>query len=659
MSQLSIFENIEQFKLTKSIDDFSEQECINMLSEMDDAYDNDVELLELNGWIDSLYDELRKEVASYYPTNKYFTKVGSNVRTGRQLLPYQMGSLNQIHDYSEFKKWVNDNNLLDEIIVISAKYDGNSSETIFKHNTFNQSFSRGNGIEGADTTRHMLDVLSKYKLNINNLANKIDNDLDHIAIRGEVIWSYAEFANFSSDYKNPRNAVSGLMNKSVSNKECLESLSYIPFSIDSKSAQLDKKVQLDLLAESGFEPVKYVTLKARDITIDKLTDLIFEFRKIVDYELDGVVLEVNSHVLREQIQPSNSSLNPEYAVKFKVNMDPVTTTVDHIEWNVSKHGYFIPTIIYDPINVGGVTCSRATGMNAKYIMSNNIGPGSIIQVVRKGDVVPNCVNVIQSTTCQMPDVDMSLCYWTDTGVHLVSKELPLEAKILRMVYCAEKLKIAYLGEGNIRKLYECSDITTTSELLKVTDDMLSYALGTNGDKIHQSMLEILSQVDECVLAAASGCFGRGIGERKLKNIINQAKCSITELTKVKLMRVDGVGDTTLDLVMDNLPNYIEWLKEVDGYVNIIPTFSNAPKKFLNMNIVFTGFRDDDLQWYLEKHGAQVKSSVSKTTTIIVTPDVTSNSGKMKKARELISQGVEIAIFSPVEFKRKYIIQTED
>jgi len=181
-------------------------------------------------------------------------------------------------------------------------------------------------------------------------------------------------------------------------------------------------------------------------------------------------------------------------------------------------------------------------------------------------------------------------------------------------------------------------------------------LGANGEKIYNGMMEELAEVDECVLAAASGIFGRGIGERKLKNILQQTKCRIEDLTLFKLSVVDGVRDKTIEKIINSIDDYKQWLTDVSGYVNIIPSVTTEKRKFDVIKIVFTGFRDQDLQWYLEKNGATIQSAVSKQTNIVITPDVNSSSSKLKKCKELISSGHHILLLSVEEFKQQYVIK---
>lgn len=663
MSNLEqIVEVIETYRadIDALIENESEEMCISILQTMTDAYENDISTSEQYDWSDALFDSLHKLIKDNYPENPFFVTVGSTVRTGKIDLPYQMGSLNQEFTDSDIANWVSRHNLQKETFVIMAKYDGNASEVLYDSSTFIKSFSRGNGTQGADTSRHMRYVLPKYNID-NSAISKAILELGSnktIAIRGEFIWSKSGFAykGHALGYKNGRNAVSGLMNKTDSDP-ILHEIDYIPFTIDTISGQMDKVKQLELLKDAGFKPTRYVTCTVEDLVCSKLEEIIIQFKKEVDYELDGIVIEVNSHITRNAIQPNNSSLNPEYAIKFKMNKPPSVTTVIGVEWNCSKHGYLKPTVLYKPVDIDGVTCERATGFNARFILENKVGAGATIQLIRAGDVTPRILSVSGGTVADLPEDD-GTWHWSlndnDEEVDIILNDLPVAAKLLKMANFAKVLKISHLGEGNINKIHQLLGITDTDDLLKVQRNNWVTAVGSNGDKIYDKLQEKLANVDECVLASASGCFERGIGTRKLKSILQQTKCPLTELTQIKLLNVRGVADKTMERVISGLDNYFAWLYEVDGYVNIIPTYSNAVKKYTGLNVVFTGFRNDDLQGYLETNGAGVKSTVSKTTNIIITPDKNANSTKLKQARKLIAEGANIEFMTVAEFKDKYI-----
>lgn len=385
------------------VDDFDEDSLIEVLKEIDDIYENYPEMIDSFDLTDTKYDNLYTSVKRLFPSNEYFLGVGSATRSGKIDLPYKMGSLNQLYTENDIIQWVKQYNLQDQDLIISAKYDGNASECIFSSNGSLQiSFSRGDGHQGADTTRHVKHVVEKYTLSLQEIQDTVRkiSKSSSVDLRGEIICPKSKFDNNRTSmngyvFKNPRNMVAGLMNKSASDVSILKNLEFIPFNIDNISGQCDKKEQLDMLKAAGFACVRYIVMKGKDINAATLTNIIHQFRDEEDYELDGVVIEVNNAALRSKIQPKNDSLNPEYAIKFKENAAAVSVTVTHVEWNVSKHGYLKPTVVYEPVNIQGVTCTRATGFNAGFVISNGIGPGAVINIVRSGDVIPTIVCVVK------------------------------------------------------------------------------------------------------------------------------------------------------------------------------------------------------------------------------------------------------------------------
>ena len=128
---------------SSDVDDFDEEGLIDTLKEIDDIYENYPELIDSFDLTDAKYDNLYTSVKRLFPSNEYFLGVGSATRSGKVNLPYKMGSLNQLFTEADIQQWIKQYNLLDEDLIISAKYDGNASECIFSSNGSLQiSFSR-------------------------------------------------------------------------------------------------------------------------------------------------------------------------------------------------------------------------------------------------------------------------------------------------------------------------------------------------------------------------------------------------------------------------------------------------------------------------------------------------------------------------------------
>lgn len=198
----------EMFSLG-SYEDFPVSKILEVLSTADELYFNDEEsFLE-----DCQYDALKMYAYRLAPADVYFTGIGSTVRGGKIDLPFKMGSLNQVYQ-GDYAKWVAKHNLANDQIVISDKLDGASAMLVYGVDGKLQiAYSRGDGIQGADITRHVT--------KIHNVPQKITNATGKaVSIRAEVIIAKGRFPELQQKhmsrsgrpYRNPRNTVSGILN---------------------------------------------------------------------------------------------------------------------------------------------------------------------------------------------------------------------------------------------------------------------------------------------------------------------------------------------------------------------------------------------------------------------------------------------------------------
>jgi len=385
--------NITQ--LISSIEEHSFDTIISTLQTLDDNYYNgDASLA-----TDDQYDILRRYAYSIQPAHVYFTGVGSSVRGGKIKLPFTMGSLNQIHE-GELEAWLlkwSHSLTAKSLFVVTEKLDGTSCMVVYDHNGDLQiAYSRGDGVNGADITRH----LSKMP----SVPKKLSTDGSTV-VRGEIIISKSNFkivqklvkSRSGSDYKNARNAVAGLMNAELNNEKVYDYIDFIAYDIvnDHDTNKIEMHRVLD---ENGFILPKTTIINKEEMTEDFLTEILNRMRVESNYEIDGIVVDVDNATTRCLMNPTSSTLNPAYSFKYKVaSADNVKNVrVVDVVWKVSKHGYLKPRVQIDPTELMGVTIEFCTGFNAKYIYDNKIQPGSIIKITRSGDVIPLCLGVVQS-----------------------------------------------------------------------------------------------------------------------------------------------------------------------------------------------------------------------------------------------------------------------
>jgi DNA ligase (NAD+) len=625
----------QEMVLLGTFEDYTIEEIIEVLRAADDLYYND----ESSFLEDNEYDALRKYAQMIDPRHTYFLGVGSNVRGGKVKLPFEMGSLDQV-DVGEITDWVGNWMLRREQLVITDKLDGISAMIVYNDaGQLQIAYSRGNGIEGADITRHIRLIPS--------VPEAVSGPM---VIRGEIIIKKDDFPTVQStvlsrsrvQYKNARNAVAGLMNAKKNDQRVYEFIQFVAYEIVGKEcSKLDMLRALDL---DKFLTPEVLVSEGNELTDLTLSEYLNTRRKHSPYEIDGVVIDVDSLAKRKQMNPTKDTLNPAYAIKFKVAdaFNRAVAEVVGVEWSASKHGYLKPTICIQPVNLVGVTITRCTGFNAKFIRDGGIGRGAKIEITRAGDVIPFCKQVIKSTTPDMPDGEWE---WNETGVDAVLIEHNDDVTVNRLTDFFASIDAPHLKKGNVAKLY-AAGYTTIENIIKASASELVKILGENGDKVYRGLQTKLTDIPLFKLIGAHAS-ARGIGIRKMKKL-QQAlgaeglyQCNDIDLVAAQ----DGFDYKTAQKVVQCISEFKDFYAVICDCVTIADDNMVEEGSMKDQKVVFTGFRDKELEAAVEAEGGEMQNAVSGRTTIVVTANPNSNSGKVKKARDL---GVKIVSID--EFK---------
>lgn len=612
---------------------------------------------------DQQYDYICRLVKPLATAHAFFTGVGAEVRGGKIDLPFPMGSLTQV-EIGELKRWIKECGLKPaDLLVIMAKLDGSSACSILsKEAQLRIAYSRGNGFKGADITRHLKHVIK---------------DLDptfvsaDTPVRGENIIRKSNFEaqngkvfkrSGGQAYENARNAVSGMMNASVTD---LKALAYVDFVAYQRldRPDMDKEDQLNELEDMGFEIPWFDVVKVSDLTEELLASIIDNLRDTYDYAIDGVVVEVNCAKLRSHLSPE--SLNPGYAMKYKTlgGDNYAETEVVEVEWNASKHSYGKPRVIVKAAQLPGITWTYATGYNAKWIVDNGIGPGAIVGGSRMGDVVPNITRIIKSVKPQMPEGDYE---WNETGVDIIMTGDSVLSTVLTMqlTEVARSLDIDGLRDGTAAKIVEAGDYETFNDMFSSIAawprNWWTDLIGANGGKIYDDFHAKLGGIPLSTWLGSMPHFGRGVGKRKMKTLCEGLNIKTLDdfnaITHDQIITVDKFADKTAYKIMAGMDDHTELynkVKDIIGFQQKVTTGA----KFTGEKIVITGFRDAALEDIITAEGGEVQSGISAKTTIVVAMSVAGTSGKLKKARDLNASGkANIRLMDLVEFRKTFLEQ---
>lgn len=632
---------------TSTIDNYDRvpfEDLIEALKFADDAYFNTGEpIVE-----DQKYDIAKRYAYNRNPAHVYFTGIGSEVRGSKVTLPYPMGSLDQI-DCGKINDWITTNALNEQVLVVTEKLDGISALLIFDHlGELQIAYSRGNGIEGADITRHVRKIPS--------LPRWTDGAF---VVRAELIISKKNFkeackiqkSRSGDEYKNPRNMIAGIMNAKENDSRVYQYVSVVAYEIVNND--MSKLEQLSILERNEFSIPNMRNLKGSNIDDDLLSSFIDQRRQEGDFEIDGVVVDVNHPAKRKELNPTKSTLNPAYAVKYKTmgaeNIKEVR--VVGIDYNISKHGYVKPVIRIEPTDLMGVTVQKCTGFNMKFIVDNKIGEGAIIKITRSGDVIPFCLE----TVCPAPNWsydnainplnELNDWAWTESGVDavMINPDENDEVRFKQIVDFFESVDVPVLREGNIRKMWDAGFRTIVAMIQAEEIDYI-VALGKRGAEAHEGLHKRLSSITHHDLLGSLPFFGRGVGKKKFKKLFEVLdKNKIHEYSVEEIATVEGFDTKTAEKIVGGVSDYLNFMSEVQEYVTFVePKLTGISMK--GQNVVMTGFRDKAMAEEIEANGGRVQSGVSKTTTIVVAANPNSNSGKAKKARDLGIQVIGIDEF---------------
>lgn len=591
---------------------------------------------------DSKYDQLVEELSLLSPDDDLLTKVGVSIadESRKSKLPIEMASMNKIKSMTDIDDWCRLKNISkNETVIITPKFDGLS---LCVKEDDNQAWTRGDGTFGQKSDEH-------YKLIQNHLYEDIFEYGDPFgAIEfkytyGEVMMPKKTFIDkYSSDFANPRNLVAGLLN-SKDASDSLRDCNYIKYGGITNSNVFSPKTKqelIDTLNEHQRVKVNYHLCKISDLTEDLLIDLFHKYS--IDYEIDGLIIEINNLSLQEKLGRETSSNNPVWARAFKHPSfeQSAETEVIGISWNISKQGYLKPTLHVKPVKLDGVTVSNVTGNNARFVKDLGLGAGAIVTIKRSGMVIPLITDVIKPVDFVMPDVPN--IDWNENGVELMTLTETDDQKLKKLVAFFEILEADNVSEGIIKQLWDAG-YKSLKDILNLKPSDLE-GIDRFGKRkasiVYNSIQKSVTGVQLSKLQHATGIF-TGLGSLRLVKLEHfKTKPTIDEV-----MSIEGFADISAQSYIDSYDEFFDFIKDLPITIEEKLEVAKVGNDLEGKQFVFTGVRRPDLESIIESRGGKIGSGVSKNTTHLVMKSVGSGSSKEKKAIEL---GVEIITVEQLE-----------
>lgn len=597
---------------------------------------------------DKLYDDLYEEIKKRDPKNDFLKKVGFEVSKNKVTLPYYMGSMDKLKksDQDKLDKWKSKFNKHDYVIM--DKLDGISG-LLVKDKSKISFYTRGNGTIGQDIT-YLVNTIPNLK-HISKLA-------DSFVLRGEIIISKNKWKKYESQFSNARNMVSGLVNAKKVNTDIMKDIDFVTYEIMTPRMRFSE--QFKYMQKNKINHVYFEILDRKDLDFEMLDEILTERRETSNYEVDGII------IMDDSLHDVNDEGNPDFAFAFKDTDEKSTADVKviDVEWNISKDGYIKPKLILEPTKLSGVIISNATAFNAKYVLDNEIGPGSIVKITRSGDVIPHVLEVIKHAKVKLPNVEYK---WNETKVDFIATGDKSDDQIIKeLTFFAEKMDIANLSEGLITNFVD-NDIDNIFKIIYVSKEDLAELPNFKDKMVKKIYDNIQTAMENATLVQfmnATNIFGHNFGHKRLEKIFVKYGNNFLKFMKEhskkqiydEIVKIEGFDDITANQFSDYIHEFIKVFEKLTkAHQKQILDNSEIKKvseKFKGKKFVFSGFRNTEWQDYITENGGELVGSVSKNTSYLITTkkdlDEGSNS-KVVKAKEL---GIEIV--TKEDFEKKFM-----
>ena len=618
--------NINNFKLNGIVvlEHLNEKELTDIIRYANKQYYNDVPSMS-----DNQYDIIKDFIIDKFPDNDIATEIGAEVERNKVRLPYEMASMDKIKpDTTALINWMDK---YKGPYILSCKLDGVSGLYTTEGDK-PKLYTRGNGKVGQDIS-HLIPFIRFPKTK-------------GIVIRGEFIIPKSVFEEkYKTTFANPRNMVAGIINhKHIS--EAIIDVHFVAYEVI--MPQMKPIKQMNFISTLNVERVLFEITDS--LSNDFLSELLVEWRKSYIYEIDGII------VTNDNIYPRKSG-NPEHAFAFKMVLSDqiAEAKVVDVIWTPSKDGYLKPRVRIEPINLGGVKIEYATGFNAAFIKDNLIGIGSIIQLIRSGDVIPHIKAVtVPAEQPKMPTVPFK---WNDTHVDIMlenaSEDPTVKEKNITGFF--RGIGVEGLSSGNIARLIKAG-YDTVAEIIKMEEKDFLNAEGFKGklaNKIYTGIHSKLEEASIITLMAASNIFGRGFSEKRMTLVLEEIPDVLIsdESNNEKIAdiaSVKGMAVKTAEAFVEKIDDFKDFLEEC-GLTDKLyeekkaKTVNNSHPLF-GKTVVLTGTRDQTIIDYLKLVGANQGATVSKNTFLVIAKNKDDDTGKAEEARKL-----NIPIVSVTEF----------
>ena len=616
--------------------------------------------------------DLEKRFPEFRQPDSPTMRVGSDISNEFKTVAHDYRMLSLGNTYSEGEITEFYNRIVKEIeqepeIICELKFDGASISVKYDNGQFVRAVTRGDGEKGDDVTENIRTVKSiPLSIDSSELPDKFE-------IRGEIIMPHKSFDALNAErieigdtpFANCRNATSGsikLINPKEVAKRGLDCYFYYMM-----GRNLPAKTHyecMQVLRRAGFKISDHVKLCH---SLQEIFDFIHYWdteRRNLPFDIDGIVLKVNSYAQQEML--GFTAKNPRWAIAYKFKAEQVSTRLLSIDYQVGRTGAITPVANLEPVQLAGTIVKRASLHNADQIALLDIRVGDMVYVEKGGEIIPKIVGVESHDVFSEKTQFITKC--PECGAELVrvegeakhfcpnSNNCPpqIKGKIEHFV-SRKAMNIETIGEETVALMYDAGLVHNIADLYDLTKEQV-LKLDRMADKSAENIIKGIESSKQVPFERVVYALGiRHVGETMAKKLAFALKDveTLSSATVEQLVAVGDIGDVIAQSIVDYFSN--------DENVKIVARLIDAGLQFKvkeqeklsssleGMSVIisgtFTHYSRDEIKKVIELHGGKNVSSISKNTDLFVTGE---NIGpaKLEKATKL-----NIKMVDEEEFRR--------
>ncbi|MCE3010524.1 MAG: NAD-dependent DNA ligase LigA [Proteobacteria bacterium] len=621
---------------------------------------------------DQLYSELleiEKSNPDWVGQDSPSLRVGSNpldfFEKAQHTLPMlSLSNSYSVEDILEFdkriKKFLNSESPIS--YFCEPKYDGLAIELVYENGVLVRALTRGDGITGEDVTANVK--------TIRNIPLRIPSDLSRLEIRGEVLMFKKDFKELNAaqeesgenSFANPRNAAAGSirqLDSRIAAKRNLKFMAYAPGSVEGlnyhSQSDFHKHLQqwgFRLPGQHKKQPLSQLCESADEVL--EFYSAIHKVRKELDYDIDGIVIKVNSLSLQQDLGLIAKS--PRWATAAKYPPEQATTVLEQIVVQVGRTGALTPVAVMKPVKVGGVTVSSATLHNQDEIDRKDLRIGDTVVIQRAGDVIPEIVSVIlqKRSPSSIPYLLPTHCPSCGTRAEKILEEAVLRCpnrhcpavmkEALKHFVSRKAMNLDKIGDRLIETLYDSGLVRKFSDLYQLKKESL-LELERQGEKSAENVIASIETSKKTTLQRLIYSLGiRFVGEQTASLIADHfgSLDSFLSATDEELLKIPEVGPKVCSAIKDFLQNK-EATTEAKHLIELGVAVQQPRRKssgpLTGKSFLITGtlpVKRESAKEFIESNGGKMLSSVSSKLNYLVAGD--DPGSKLEKAEKL---GVQI------------------